>query len=120
MKKLLVVVLAIAFGFFANAQEPAQSATYAKSKAKMISFVDKLKAAGFEMTDAEYTKLIDIYTEGYEYSIRCKEENPGDKESTDACAKLGFTARNKKLTEFLGAERAKKLLSLHKIAHAQK
>ena len=120
MRKLLFFVLAIAFGFIARAQEPAQSKTFEKSKKNMTIFVDKLKAAGFEMSDEEHAKLVDIYTEAYEYAYRCKEENPGDKEAADACAKLGFTARNKKLTEYLGAERAKKLLSLHKIAHAQK
>lgn len=120
MKKILIIAVAMLLGASAYAQEPAQSPTYEKSKKSMVKFIEKLKAVGFEMTEEEYPKILEIYTETYEVMVKCKAENPEDKAAADACSKPAIQERTKKFTALLGAERAKQMLSLHKAAHAIK
>lgn len=120
MKIFFPLAMTLLMGGFLFAQEPAQSPTYEKSQKSMAKFIEKLKVAGFEMTAEEYPKVLEAYTQAYEVMVKCKAENPEDKASADACSKPAILERTKQLTAILGADRAKQVLSLHKVAHAQK
>lgn len=120
MKKIIFLALILLIGGAAFAQETVKSPTYEKSQKSMVKFLEKIKIAGFEMTAEEYPKVLEAYTEAYEVMVKCSAENPDDKTAANACSKPAVTERTKKLTAILGAERTKQLLSLHKVAHAQK